>query len=168
MFAWATQLEVNFRKTATIAHIDNLPACYSFGILRGPHGLIWTAEKWDWFPHNSITQLAPQLIPCGWGDTITPKKPGRTSVYGVNYGLMEIADGPTFFMIGLDDALGTSVLISWVKSSQSSLTCQRFLIIRTLLWLDLKQRGLPDGFSPQSDYLSQKPPLLMYNSRQRI
>ena len=53
-------------------------------------------------------------------------------------------------MIGLDDPLGTSVVISWDKSSQSSPTCQQFLIIRTMLWLDLKQRGLPDGFIPQS------------------
>ena len=83
---------------------------------------------------------------------ITPQKPLHTPLPRVNYGLLEIMDDLSFFMIGLDDALGDA-LISWDKFSP---TCQWFLVTKILLRIDLKQRRFHDGFIPQPLLLIQK------------
>ena len=41
---------------------------------------------------------------------ITPQKPLHTPLPRVNYGLLEIMDDLSFFMIGLDDALGDALI----------------------------------------------------------
>ena len=41
-----------------------------------------------------------------------PKSQKHTPLHKINYGLVEIMDDLTFFIIGLNDALGTP-LISW-------------------------------------------------------
>lgn len=64
------------------------------------------------------------------------KESEGTSLQGVIYEIMEIMNGPTFLIMGLENALRDALIFQ----DPSSLTCQGFLIIRILLKLDIRQR----------------------------
>ena len=94
------------------SHRDRFCAFYSAGIITWPHGhiIIWTAKKkWDWFPNNWITYSSAitlaKSVWLGWQNRSLKTRAYLTPLHGVKYVLVEIMDDPTFFMIGLDNAL---------------------------------------------------------------